>query len=33
MVVIGASATFLYALALFVPLVNLLRGISAPEMG
>ena len=33
MVVIGASATLLYALALFVPLVNLLRGISAPELG
>jgi type II secretory pathway component PulF len=32
MVVIGASATFLYALALFVPLVNLLRGISGPEL-
>jgi general secretion pathway protein F len=33
MVVIGASATFLYALALFVPLVSLLRGISGAEAG
>lgn len=29
MIVVGASATLLYALALFVPLVNLLRGLTS----